>query len=173
MRHEAQGWLGMSVVKKNLPARKGWASWFPLRRLKSVWSADDELPVQIKAAIWESLRRGGLLQMEAVAPSANGSLNGGGQAGSRQAQSVVNQEEVTSNGLQSWPHSGLGRRIFVAVPVDAVTLSHLERHILKQLKAENFWGTYLGIMSWYSSHEKDAKGRRMTAIYMADLSIDE
>ena len=28
------------------------------------------------------------------------------------------------------------------------------------------------IMSWYSSHEKDANGKTITAIYMADLSID-
>jgi hypothetical protein len=27
------------------------------------------------------------------------------------------------------------------------------------------------IMSWYSSHEKDADGKTITAIYMADLSI--
>lgn len=142
MRHEAQGWLGMSVVKRNLPARKGWASWFPLRRLKAVWSADDELPVQIKSAIKESLRQGGLLQMKAVTPSSNGSLNGSGQAGPRQAQSVVSQEEVSDNGLQAWPDNGLGRRIYVAVPVDDVTLRLLEKHILKQLKAENFWDTY-------------------------------
>lgn len=29
------------------------------------------------------------------------------------------------------------------------------------------------IMSWYSSHEKDDKGRQITAIYMADLEIAE
>ncbi len=29
------------------------------------------------------------------------------------------------------------------------------------------------IMSWYSSHEKDADGRTITAIYMADLQISE
>jgi hypothetical protein len=29
------------------------------------------------------------------------------------------------------------------------------------------------IMSWYSSHEKDDKGRQITAIYMADLQITE
>ncbi len=29
------------------------------------------------------------------------------------------------------------------------------------------------IMSWYSSHEKDADGKTMTAIYMADLTIVE
>jgi hypothetical protein len=28
------------------------------------------------------------------------------------------------------------------------------------------------IMSWYSSHEKDKDGKTMTAIYMAELSID-
>ena len=27
------------------------------------------------------------------------------------------------------------------------------------------------IMSWYSSHEKDADGNAITAIYMADLEI--
>ena len=27
------------------------------------------------------------------------------------------------------------------------------------------------IMSWYSSHEKDASGKTITAIYMADLQI--
>jgi hypothetical protein len=29
------------------------------------------------------------------------------------------------------------------------------------------------VMSWYSSHEKDAKGKTLTAIYMADLDILE
>jgi len=29
------------------------------------------------------------------------------------------------------------------------------------------------IMSWYSSHEKDANGKTITAIYMADLEIVE
>ncbi len=29
------------------------------------------------------------------------------------------------------------------------------------------------VMSWYSSHEKDAQGRSITAIYMADLSIPD
>jgi hypothetical protein len=29
------------------------------------------------------------------------------------------------------------------------------------------------VMSWYSSHEKDASGKTITAIYMADLSIAE
>lgn len=29
------------------------------------------------------------------------------------------------------------------------------------------------VMSWYSSHEKDDKGRQMTAIYLADLAIAE
>ena len=28
------------------------------------------------------------------------------------------------------------------------------------------------IVSWYSSHEKDADGKTITAIYMADLEID-
>lgn len=28
-----------------------------------------------------------------------------------------------------------------------------------------------GVMSWYSSHEKDAQGKAITAIYMADLTI--
>ena len=27
------------------------------------------------------------------------------------------------------------------------------------------------VMSWYSSHEKDANGKTITAIYMADLEI--
>jgi hypothetical protein len=31
----------------------------------------------------------------------------------------------------------------------------------------------LAVMSWYSSHEKDAKGNTITAIYMADLTIRE
>ena len=26
-----------------------------------------------------------------------------------------------------------------------------------------------GLVSWYSSHEKDAKGKTITAIYLADL----
>jgi len=30
-----------------------------------------------------------------------------------------------------------------------------------------------GIVSWYSSHEKDSAGKTITAIYMADLQIDE
>jgi hypothetical protein len=29
------------------------------------------------------------------------------------------------------------------------------------------------VMSWYSSHEKDADGKTITAIYMADLEIAE
>jgi hypothetical protein len=29
------------------------------------------------------------------------------------------------------------------------------------------------VMSWYSSHEKDASGKTITAIYMADLTINE
>ncbi|MAV36594.1 MAG: hypothetical protein CMJ59_14200, partial [Planctomycetaceae bacterium] len=27
------------------------------------------------------------------------------------------------------------------------------------------------LMSWYSSHEKDARGQTITAIYLADLEI--
>ncbi len=30
-----------------------------------------------------------------------------------------------------------------------------------------------GVVSWYSSHEKDANGGTLTAIYMADLEIAE
>jgi hypothetical protein len=29
------------------------------------------------------------------------------------------------------------------------------------------------LVSWYSSHEKDQKGRTVTAIYLADLHIKE
>jgi hypothetical protein len=29
------------------------------------------------------------------------------------------------------------------------------------------------VVSWYSSHEKDADGKAITAIYMADLEIAE
>jgi hypothetical protein len=29
------------------------------------------------------------------------------------------------------------------------------------------------LVSWYSAHEKDANGRAMTAIYLADLEIVE
>jgi hypothetical protein len=28
-----------------------------------------------------------------------------------------------------------------------------------------------GLVSWYSSHEKDAQGKTITAIYLADLSL--
>jgi hypothetical protein len=34
-------------------------------------------------------------------------------------------------------------------------------------------GPTRGIVSWYSSHEKDAEGAAITAIYMADLEIEE
>ena len=30
-----------------------------------------------------------------------------------------------------------------------------------------------GLLSWYSSHEKDAAGQEITAIYMADLGISK
>ena len=30
-----------------------------------------------------------------------------------------------------------------------------------------------GVVSWYSTHEKDSGGNRITAIYMADLEIAE
>jgi len=30
-----------------------------------------------------------------------------------------------------------------------------------------------GLVSWYSSHEKDDSGKTMTAIYLADLEIAE
>lgn len=29
-----------------------------------------------------------------------------------------------------------------------------------------------GLVSWYSSHEKDDSGKTMTAIYLADLMLD-
>jgi hypothetical protein len=29
------------------------------------------------------------------------------------------------------------------------------------------------LVSWYSSHERDASGQPITAIYMADLEIDD
>jgi len=142
MRHEAQGWLGMSVIKKNLPARKGWASWFPLRRLKPVWSSDDELPVQIKVAIKESLIRGGLLQMKAEPSSARTSRNGGRQVGPDRAQPIATSQGVSTDGGQPWPDQNLGRRIYVACPVDVGVLRVLETHVLKQLAAERFWDTY-------------------------------
>ena len=165
LRNYAHGWLGMNFIRKPVPARKVWTPWPPFRRLKPVWTKDDELPVRVTAAIIESLDSGGLLSMKgeedsfgleqsysALEQSSNGHQLGQ-HIGTSSGNGTSNGHQAKGNqtGLQDPPEPNQVQRIFVTVPIPKNWIHLLEKSVQDQLKATSFYSRYSSLQLSFGS----------------------
>ncbi len=143
IKHDAHGWMGMNVVRKNLPSRRAWVWQFPLRQPRLVWNSDDELVLQVKTAIKDSLTQGSLLESKRDTSQGGGwsrcpNTNGGSQNGSSAGESPTNgaaTDDRFDTDLKL-------RRIHVVLPLAHAQLENLADQVRKQLEAEGVWRKY-------------------------------
>ena len=152
---EGRGWVGMNVVRRVIPSRKAWTLGFPLRRLRPVWSNNNnDLAVQTKEAIKECIRGGSLLErpggigsedpLAAMSHNGNGNghyANGANGNGHYPNGANGNGHATDANGNGYYHQSAPVQqpRVYVTIPVPNHTVRKVVRNVTRQLKTEGFY----------------------------------